>query len=345
MRAQIIDDAGTWDNLVATLPGAHPLQTWGWGEVKRATGWDAWRVALMDGATPRAAAQVLTRRVPRLPFSMLYIPRGPLLDPLDQPALHALLESLRPYSRRQNAIFLKVDPPWPAGTPTILPSAGFAPSAETVQVTDTYTIDLTRSEDAILAAMRPKTRQYIRKAEREGTVIVRDLTGSWLDSCYQIYQETSRRAHFGLHPRDYYDTIFQRYPADRQYLYVALREDIPLSFLWIACYGQFAVELYGGVSDVGQDYKSNYLLKWQAIQAMRAAGYTIYDLNGRVTEGISQFKEGFGPADTTWIGPYDHVYHPMLYHGYTRALPLARKWLARGDVETAVPAAQRPGND
>ncbi len=334
MQAKEITSAAEWDELIAGHPGAHPLQTWGWGEVKRASGWGAWRVAVMDGPELRAAAQVLTRRVPRLPFAMIYAPRGPVIAPDDPEALDVLLRAVQDYGRSVGAIFFKVDPAWPAGTPNALERVGFHPSNEPVQVTETYTIDLTKSEDEILAAMRSKTRQYIRKAEREATHILRDTSGEWLGACYQIYLETARRAHFGLHPRDYYDAIFKLYDPKRQYLYIAMRENTPLSFLWMACFGHYAVELYGGVSDAGQEWKSNYLLKWHAIQEMKRDGYTLYDLNGRVNEGIGQFKEGFGPDHTNWIGPYDLIYKPLLHQGWTRALPLAKKFLAReGDEE------------
>jgi peptidoglycan pentaglycine glycine transferase (the first glycine) len=333
MQTRVITDAAEWDALIATHPGAHPLQTWGWGEVKRAAGWGAWRVAVTDGPELRAAAQVLTRHVPRLPFSMIYVPRGPVMAPDDEAALEALMPAIAERGRSEGAIFCKVDPPWPAGTPHVLTTAGFHPSDEMVQVSETYTIDLTKSEDEILAAMRSKTRQYIRKAEREETEILRDATGETLGMCYDMYIQTAKRASFGLHPRAYYDDIFRLYDPARQYLYVARRQGEPLSFLWMACFGQYAVELYGGVSDAGQEWKSNFLLKWHAIREMKAAGYTLYDLNGRVNEGISQFKEGFGPDHTDWIGPFDRTYKPLLHQGWTRALPLAKKLLARSGAE------------
>jgi lipid II:glycine glycyltransferase (peptidoglycan interpeptide bridge formation enzyme) len=299
--------------------------------VKRTTGWGAWRVAAIgDDGQLRAAAQVLVRRVPRAPLSMLYIPRGPVVAPQDGEALQALMEAVRNYGRSVGAIFCKVDPPWPVGTEHALATAGFRPSDEMVQVTETYTIDLTRTTDEILAAMRSKTRQQIRKEEREGTEIRRDTTGEWLNACYQIYIETAERAHFGLHSRSYYEAIYKNYDPQRQYLYIAFRDGQPISFLWMACFGRYAVELYGGIGKAGQNTKANTLLKWHAIQEMKADGYTLYDLNGRVTEGISQFKEGFGPDETAWIGPLDCIYHPLMYRAWTRALPLARRFLARG---------------
>lgn len=328
MELREIRDAGEWDALVAGHAYGHPLQCWGWGEVKKATGWRAARLAVFDGENFRAGAQVLTRPFPGVPLAMTYVPRGPVVDPEDGDALDALARGLRQYSRGQRAIFCKVDPAWLARTAHDLAQAGFRASGETVQVTETYTIDLRQTEDAILAGMRSKTRQYIRKAEREETEIVRDTTGEHLGACYGIYEETARRAHFGLHPRAYYDDLFRDYPSDRQYLYVAYRHGVPLSFLWMVCAGRVAVEFYGGVADAGQELKSNYLLKWHAIREMKAAGYEVYDLNGRVNEGIAQFKQGFGPTETSWVGPYDAVYYPLLYSAWTRGLPVARR-LAR----------------
>lgn len=328
MELREVTAAAEWDALVADHPYAHPLQCWGWGEVKRHSGWRAHRLAVFDGDVFRGGAQVLTRPFPGGALAMTYVPRGPVAAPDDRDTLRALAGGLRRHARSQHAIFCKVDPAWPVGTSHALDAAGFCSSDETVQVTETYTIDLTRPEDALLGDMRSKTRQYIRKAEREETEIVRDTTGEHLAACYTMYEETARRARFGLHPRSYYDDLFHNFPAARQYLYVASREGKPLSFLWMVCAGQLAVEFYGGVSDAGQEWKSNYLLKWHAIREMKAAGYAVYDLNGRVNEGISQFKQGFGPAETSWIGPYDAVYRPLLYRAWSRGLPLARR-LAR----------------
>jgi peptidoglycan pentaglycine glycine transferase (the first glycine) len=326
MDLSVCRDAATWDSLVASHPFGHPLQCWGWGEVKAATGWRADRLTLYDGSTLRAAAQVLTRRFPGLPVTMTYVPRGPVVSPTDTDALRALAAALKEHGRRQRSLFCKVDPAWPStGETEHLGSAGFVRSSESVQVSDTYTIDLSQSEDEILAGMRSKTRQYIRKAEREETDIRRDLTGEYLPACYRVYEETARRAGFGLHPLDYYQNLFRSYLPDRQYLYVAIRHGDVLSFLWMVCAGPVAVEFYGGVGEAGQEWKSNYLLKWQAIREMRAAGYRVYDLNGRVNEGIAQFKQGFGPVSTSWVGPYDAVYHPVLYSAWKRGLPLARR--------------------
>ncbi len=70
-----------WNQAIAALPGAHVLQTWQWGQFKRAYGWQPeyllWRD---DCSTTRAAALALTRAAPG-GLKVLYLPR---VSPSDQ---------------------------------------------------------------------------------------------------------------------------------------------------------------------------------------------------------------------------------------------------------------------
>ena len=107
-------------------------------------------------------------------------------------------------------------------------------SNESIQVPETYTIDLGQSEDEILAGMRSKTRQYIRKAEREETEIERDVTGEYL---HRLLLRSMRRRRGGpdsaCTPVNIISDLFENYLADRQYLYVAMRhEKCSLSSGW-----------------------------------------------------------------------------------------------------------------
>src|SRR5258708_35061191 len=90
MELREVTEAVQWDALVADHAYGHPLQCWGWGEVKGRSGWRAHRLAVFEGDTFHAGAQVLTRLVPGMPLTMLYAPRGPVAAPNDTAALHAL---------------------------------------------------------------------------------------------------------------------------------------------------------------------------------------------------------------------------------------------------------------
>src|SRR4030095_4514391 len=78
---KIVTDAAAWNTLLCRLPSPHVLQSWEWGEFKSRWGWAAQRWALLGGrGEPRAMLQVLRRGAGRLPFCVLYAPKGPTVD-------------------------------------------------------------------------------------------------------------------------------------------------------------------------------------------------------------------------------------------------------------------------
>ena len=99
-----------WDAFLATRPDAHILQTSAWGELKSRFGWSAERIALARGEHIVAGAQVLFRRLPLQLGALAYIPKGPILDPVDSELAAALMASLDRLCRKRRAVLLKIEP-------------------------------------------------------------------------------------------------------------------------------------------------------------------------------------------------------------------------------------------
>jgi len=114
------EDRVAWDHLLASLPGAHILQTWEWGHIKSSYGWQpfpcVWRDEL---GNVRAMALVLRRPLSfagkMLPLSVMYVPRGPVLEWSDVALRRQVLKDLHQLARVQGAIFIKIDPIWKRG--------------------------------------------------------------------------------------------------------------------------------------------------------------------------------------------------------------------------------------
>lgn len=316
-----ITDATIWNEFVNGSGFGHPLQLWGWGESKRETGWTPYRLALTDPAAAEevivAGAEVLLWQIPRSRKFIAYVPRGPIVDPNSNEA-GKLLEALVVWAKTQNALYLRIEPAWISAK---LPK-GWKRAQHQLQMRQTYTIDLTKSEDELQEAMIRKHRQYIRKAGRDGVAVERQ-TGGDLAAMYEIYTQTAQRAGFGIHTEEYYAGLFKEL-GEHNFLYYARVEGRPVAFLWLVATGPVAYELYGGVTPEGQDIKANYLLKWRAITEMKAQGRQVYDFNGRVSEGVSQFKAGFGPDETDYMGTWDYPLNLVGYHLWERLWPMAK---------------------
>lgn len=317
MKLVEITDRKAWDEFVTASPWGNPLQLWGWGETKRLSDWTPYRLALYDDDQIVAGAQVLLWRLPKLSFWIAYIPRGPVGEP-DSAAANALLEQIVGWARLHNALYVRIEPAWKNGAPR-----GWVKAKNGIQLPETYTIDLRKSEAELQEPMSRKHRQYIRKAGRDG-VSVRRLPAGDIGAMFSLYEDTAKRAGFGIHSEMYYRKLAQEL-GENNYLYEAWFDDQPVAFLWLAAAGKTAYELYGGVNAAGGEMKANYVLKWEAMRAMKAAGYEIYDFNGRLNEGVSRFKDGFGPDETDYIGTYDFPLNRLGYQMWESLWPVAKR--------------------
>lgn len=308
-----------WDDYVIEHDG-HPLQLWGWGATKSSHGWHAERLFAsdIDGHTI-GAAQILIRKLP-WPFKALaYIPRGPIVG---QNYTGEILDALSNHVRSQyGAVTLTIEPDW-----TDLPKLpkGWKKAENTILIPQTLILDLSKSEDELLAPMSKKTRQYIRKSGNEEGMIIRKIKG-WgeFEACMDIYHQTAQRAGFALHDDDYYRDVFENL-GEASPVFAAFLDGKPVAFLWLAISASTAFELYGGMDDKGQELRANYALKWHAILKAKEWGIERYDMNGLVSDGVSNFKRSFADHEDLLVGTYDKPLSP-LYIVWTKLLPLGKK--------------------
>lgn len=307
-------DRAEWDAFVRSNDG-HPLQLWGWGDVKAAHGWRVERVKVGKGG-----AQLLVKRLP-MPFGpLVYIPRGPFGSAVRS---HADRLALERYVKRAYKPTLLVAEPDTTGR---LTWRGWRKSRNHILIARTAVLDLTKSEDELMNGMSKKTRQYIRKSAGEGIEVVTARNLDDINECLEIYHQTAARAGFDLHGDAYYHDIFTSLGDDSP-VYMARAEGKTVAFLWPIVTPGVAFELYGGMNDEGQRLRANYHLKWSVVRAMKARGVRRYDVNGLLNDGVSTFKKGFIPDETMLSGTYDRPMSP-LYPVWSKMLPTLKK-LAR----------------
>jgi len=350
MEVILVTDPQTWHEALLTLPRPHVLQSWPWGEFKGRHGWMPRRLLFIENGQTRAVAQVLRRRLPRLPLSVLYVPKGPVLDDYgDSWLLEEVLTTLEGLARQEKAVFVKIDPDvdWPPVPPEALadppyPSdslagqvtatlhrRGWRFSGEQIQFRNTVYLDLTLAEEELLARMKSKTRYNIRLARRKG-VVVRPGDEGDLSLFYRLYAETSARDGFIIRPYEYYRDAWSTFlRAGMAHLLLAWYENEPLAGLMLFRFGPTAWYMYGASSTRHRNRMPNHLLQWEAIRWAKAQGCTIYDMWGAPDVfhesdpmwGVYRFKAGFGGQVVRHIGAYDYPVSRSLYWLYTVLMP------------------------
>lgn len=340
------DSPAAWQAALGRLPYAHALQSWAWGQFKSRWGWEALPLTMSVGGNSWetiAAAMVLKRRVPRLPYCVLYVPKGPALDYHDKALRRQVLARLEQLAKRERAIFIKIDPEiarsWglenervsPLGTAVTrdLRERGWRPSDEQIQFRNTVELPLEASEEALLAAMKQKTRYNIRLADRKG-VVVRPGGPADFPTLVDMYQETAARDGFTVRPAEYYlDGWMALYEAGMAQPLLAEVEGRPVAAVVLVRFGERVIYMYGASRNEARERMPNHLLQWEAIRWAQAQGARVYDFWGAPDEfeetdrlwGVWRFKAGFNGEVVRFIGAWDFPARPLLYRLYTQAIP------------------------
>jgi len=337
-------DSEAWNSFVAASPTGHLLQSWQWGQLKAAFGWQAVCVGVEDRGCLVAGAQVLFRSLlPSFPYlSIAYVPKGPIVDFGTQEISEALFSAIHRLARQKGAILLKIEPELSHSPALVrqLQACGFRPSQQTIQPRSTLHIDLRADANEILARMKSKTRYNVRLAGRKG-VLVREGTADDLPIFYRLIELTGRRDGFAVHSQGYYETAYRLFvPSGLARLFLATYGDRVIAGLMVFAFGQRAWYMYGASSDRERNRMPNHLLQWEAIRWAREQGCLTYDLWGipdevgknpeeyerTVTDrqgglwGVYRFKQGFGGQVVRYVGAYDYVYRPALAWLYNKVV-------------------------
>lgn len=354
-----------WNTMISSLPGSHILQTKEWGVLKSRIGWQSiFRTWNMFGENPVGAAMILQKSIPNQGFAarlrILYVPKGPLLDWSNKQLQQTVLDDLQNLSRKQRAIFIKIDPDLPVGfgipgsssdisyatgqqLQDVLRSRGWRYSSDQIQFRNTISLDLQPNDEALLAGMKSKTRYNIRLAQKKG-VTVRPGNAEDLDQLYQMYAETSIRDGFTIRDREYYLQNWSAFLQARMaHILLAQVEDELVAGLILYHLTNTAWYMFGMSRNTHREKMPTHLLQWEAIQYAKRLGIKHYDFWGAPDEfneddpmwGVFRFKEGFGGQVVRTLGAWDYPTYPTLYWLYTRVLPiLLNAMRKRGQAKT-----------
>jgi len=339
-----------WNAFVERRADGHALQTSAWAALKSRFGWSIGRVAALDGEQVVAGASVLFRKLSLGLGTFAYVPKGPLVDWDNAPHVSTLFDGLDALCRARHAFALKLEPdleandeqPTAPSTLDLRLSTFIMRHAPFIQPRRTILLDLTKTEDEILAAMHQKTRYNIRLATRKG-VVVREGTEDDLPAFYALTQVTGARDDFGVHSADYYRAAFELFaPRGWARLFVAEVhetgiEPTPVAAIMVFAFGNKAWYMYGASGDEHRERMPNHALQWEAIRWAKSRGCATYDLWGVPDEdkatleaqylerneglwGVYRFKRGFGGRLVRYVGAFDRVYTPLLYRAFLFAL-------------------------
>lgn len=185
-----------------------------------------------------------------------------------------------------------------------------------IQPPSTVILPLEAEEEALLHAMKRKTRYNIRLAGRKG-VTTRVEPDSFLYEWYELYRETAERDHIAIHSYQYYRSLIDLANKSEKgpsiHMISARHEGDLLAGIIVGVYGRRATYMYGASSNYKRNLMASYAVQWEAIRLAKKAGCSEYDLFGippaddpqHPMHGLYRFKTGFGGRLVHRPGTYD----------------------------------------
>lgn len=336
------DENDLWDRFVAAAPSGHLLQSWSWGALKSAFGWEPRRIAFWDPTFRhvQAGAEILLRPIPFTRYSMAYMPKGPVLDWSDIALTRRFFSELHTILRQERVAFLRLEPDLPerveraaerdedapsplkdapdAAMPLVdrysvalgrvaarnLATMGFRPIPDRIQPRRTIVVDLSADEQTLLARQKTRWRYNIRLAERKGITIRPAQNLDEVRAWYDLLEVTRERNRFAGHPFSYYQRAWELLGAAGQArLFLAEHEGRLLAGAFVTLIGQQGIYLYGASGNEDRQLKPNYLLQWEAMRWAKSQGASFYDMWGIAnTDDPADPQAGLTAFKSGWGG-------------------------------------------
>jgi lipid II:glycine glycyltransferase (peptidoglycan interpeptide bridge formation enzyme) len=285
----------------------HITQGWEWGQFRLQTGVPKiLRLGFFEKGNLSRAYQVFFHNTPYLNKAVAYLPRTTV-------PTNECLETITEICRKNNAVFLKLEPvsemKLPVGQP-ILPK-------------HTIVVDLTKTEEELLNGMHEKTRYNIKLAQKAGvTVLPKDDLES-LEIFIKMYNSTQIRQGFFAKSDDYLRTLWKVLaPAKMVYLLMAEVNNQPVAGGMFFNFNGVLSFPYGGWSSEHREKMPNNLLHFEAMKLGKKLGCHTYDFWSSYKNkpdsadpwyGTYFFKKGFGGQEVHYPGAYDLVFDKPAY--------------------------------
>ncbi|MGT2753359.1 aminoacyltransferase [Streptococcus ovis] len=217
------------DEFVKQHPQVNLLQSSKWAQIK--DNWGNERIGFYKDGQLVAVASILIQPLP-LGWSMIYIPRGPIMDYTDKELVSFVLTSLKTIAKTHRAVFIKFDPsiyfqqhlvgfegvdnPQTHATIQLLTELGCHWVGRTSDISETIQPRFQANiyaKDFQLDQLPKKTKQLLRTAENKGVTIEFGHL-EMVEAFANLMKKTEARKSIHLRNQDYYTKLLKTYGDD-----------------------------------------------------------------------------------------------------------------------------------
>jgi lipid II:glycine glycyltransferase (peptidoglycan interpeptide bridge formation enzyme) len=315
IRSVQIAEKRNW-NAIAN----HPLQSWEWGEFREKMGIKVNRLGVYNKDNLNQVWQFTYHKIPYIPYYIGYFPKGP--TPTD-----LMIEELSKIGRKNKVIYIQLEPDVIYDINSTVENNKFLIRSHHPLFTKyTFILDLTKTEDQMLAAMHPKTRYNIKVAQKHNVIVEENNSNESFQEYLELADETTKRQQFFAHNKKYQTTMWEIMSKSGIAKLWTAKINNEILAAWILFFWKDTVYYpYGASSRNKRDVMAPNLLLFEIAKYAKAQGFKKFDLWGAMGPnpdlndpwyGFHRFKQGYNPDLIEFTGSFDLVINPLLYKTY-----------------------------
>ena len=333
MAVKEISNKEIWENFISQCQEKTFLSSWNWGEFNRMMSNKIWRLGIYHNEqkttdNEQLVGLALVVKVVARRGTFLFVLHGPVLrNSAGNPEseiqnskfiiLNTLLQELRKIASEENISFIRFSPILERTEENvkIFKDLGFREAPLHMHPELTWELDISPSEEEILARMRKTTRYLIRRAEKDSDIeIVQTQSREDVEKFNRLYQETKERHHFAPFLLDYLESQFLAFQSDHQIvIFLGKYKGEIVSSAIIVFWSGRGFYHHGASSQKFSKIPVSYLLQWEAIKEAKRRGCKIYNFWGIAPDnnknhpwaGLTLFKMGFGGYKKEYLKTQD----------------------------------------
>lgn len=315
VRIKQIESEQQWSSFVDEFAPHTFLQSWQWKLSQDVMGNKTFALGIFNDEEIIGGAFVYEINAKR--GSFLFCPHGPLIKENWQENFKILFEYLKVLAKKEKVDFIRISPLEIATVEKneFFKELGFKDAPIHMHPELGWLLDVSLTEEQLLANMKKRTRYSINKAKKDGVEIVSFSDASCIEEFYPVYLETAKRQVFVPFSKEYVKKEFEIFSKTNKInVFFAKYKGEVLTTAMIIYTNGSGFYHHGASIRKYPNITSAEFLQWHAILEAKKRGLALYNFWGISPEdhknhpwaGVTQFKKGFGGFSEEYVHAQDY---------------------------------------
>ncbi len=319
-------------------PEGNFLQSDEWGRVAEKVGHKAIRREYKNGES----VLMIVKNARRGRY--LEIPGGPLIDWENSEAIKEVFDDIKKTAKAEKCVFVRFRPQLMNGAKNLakMSAVGAKPAPFHLHAQNTVILDLTKSEDELLANMRRQTRYEVRRSAKLELVVKKGTSDELFKEFHSVQVDTAKRQNFIPPNMDELEAYHGVFKNNATIYYVETSKNLTIdgkkviegepegeyipagtkiNYGLFIDYGEEVEYFEAASTEYGHLVPGAYAMLWQAAQDYKKKGLKRFNLWGIAPPNqpnhryakVTTFKTGFGGEQVEFVHAQDIVISKSKY--------------------------------